>query len=259
MHGERLTIEVTGRTEFIPVASFLNVVTGTLAILKELDDEMRRGRKPIRWRISEVHLHSPLSLTIDSDSAEDVGGSRDILRGYMEGFRKIDESAEDIPSYFTETSLEAAKKLVSVLDDEIAKVSFFVPGDKPVTPTQHVAANVDRLISRRELMGSFEGTIEMISIHGGLTFNIYHVLTGDRIACSFPEKMLEDVKSSLGERVIVFGKACYRGRKPVSVKVEQIKHMRPSDELPQFKDLEGVDITGGMDPTEYVRRLRDAD
>jgi len=34
--------------------------------------------------------------------------------------------------------------------------------------------------------------------------------------------------------------------------------MKEKADIPQFADLEGIDITDGVDPTEYIGRLRDA-
>ena len=41
------------------------------------------------------------------------------------------------------------------------------------------------------------------------------------------------------------------------IMVESIRVLRPRSELPQFDDLAGIDITGGMESAAYVRRLRD--
>ena len=40
-------------------------------------------------------------------------------------------------------------------------------------------------------------------------------------------------------------------------KVDDIETLRSRDEIPQLDDVEGIDITGGMDSADYVRKMRD--
>ncbi len=61
------------------------------------------------------------------------------------------------------------------------------------------------------------------------------------------------------QRVVVTGEIYVdrTTRKPRKVVVRELRIMPPPSELPQLEDLAGIDITGGMDSAEYVRRMRD--
>ena len=69
---------------------------------------------------------------------------------------------------------------------------------------------------------------------------------------------LEEAKKLLGRRVVVSGRIRYRSHKPTSIQAEEIHPLRDASELPQLEDMPPIDITGGLSPEEYVRRLRDA-
>ena len=255
MDNGRLIIELSGVKRSIPLASFLRVANNALAILKNLDIVIsERTEGNVSWRIEEVALSSPLRMTIAGEAERDPAIANQVVRAYVEGFESI-EQAPDTPRYFNEGTLKHAKSIVSVLNDEISKIAFFANGSA-TAPTQRVAANVDHVIRRYEDMATFEGSLEMISIHGQMQFNIYDALTGKRIECYFPVAKLEEATHAFGKRVAVSGKASYsRAGKPVSIQVEEIVRLRDKNKLPQFGDVEGIDITGGADPTEYIGSL----
>ncbi len=106
------------------------------------------------------------------------------------------------------------------------------------------------------------GKLETVTVHGGKpAFFIYDPLTGEKIICHIPEDRMAEAKDALDthpHRVSVTGKVKYnRAGKPISIEVADFTPLRDRHELPQMKDLEGIDLTGGVDPTEYIRRLRD--
>ena len=86
-------------------------------------------------------------------------------------------------------------------------------------------------------MGSVEGKLELISIHDRLRFTIYG-RGGLRIECLFPEAMLGQVKSALGERVCLRGKVRYRkDGKPATVEARVLKTLKASAQLPNADEV----------------------
>ena len=90
------------------------------------------------------------------------------------------------------------------------------------------------------------GRLESISIHGGQVFHIEDQLKR-YIPCTFTPDLLEQLKHGLlGERVLVSGNTKYTAdNKPISIRVDHIERLRSRSELPQFSDLERIQIRRG--------------
>ena len=259
MDQDRLTIRMTGKGEFISLASFLSVAESTLELLKDIDASISGSRRgSVEWRIADVSLNSPLTLTVFADTQNGTNAGREVIEVCTYGLRQVERSADVIPAYFSNEALEHAKKIVAPLNDDVERVALIGPSGDTVTPSQRLAANVDDLLPKEhDELGSVEGKLETLSIHGGTTFAIWEVLTGARVECRFPPEMLDEAHAAFRHRVSVSGRIRYsRTGRPLSIRVEHIRILRSSSELPQARDLEGIDITGGIDPAEYVRRLR---
>ncbi len=111
---------------------------------------------------------------------------------------------------------------------------------------------------RKEEKEILVGRLETVHVHADKsTFVIYDPQNNTRINCTFSKDDLEKVKEALPSRVSVIGTARYNEKGQVtSIKVDTFTKLRLRKELPQAKDLESINFTGGLDPTEYVRRLR---
>ncbi len=250
-----LSIRVSSSRGAIPLSSFLRIADKALAILNDLEAAISEGEgRSVQWRIAEVSLGSPLTMTLTGECEPDPGIVSDVTRAYIQGLNCIEQGPE-APPYFSEAALEHAKTIVSVLDEEITEVAFHA-GGLTAAPTRRLAANVAALTRTFEDFATFEGRLEMISVHERMTISVYDTLTGERIPCHFKAEHLPKIKSLLAERVAVQGRATYsRSGRPICLEVEQIVGLRDNDQLPQFRDLEGIDVTGGIEPAEYLRRL----
>jgi hypothetical protein len=261
MADDELIIRLIGREEYISAASFITVVHNTLAILKEVDAEISEQRLgSLMWRIKDVSLNSPLTVTLLGESrVDELDYGRDVIEAYTEGLRQIDRSPENIPPFFTIAALSQAKRLVAVLNDGIERIFFSLPEQEPVVPTQRVAANVDELTQVYEELTTFEGGLDSVTLHGKRIFYVWDVFDG-RIACRFPKDMLDQVRTLLGERVSVYGKARFsRAGKPLSIEIVEARRLPSQEELAQLKDFTGINITNGESSEAYVRSLRDAE
>jgi len=169
-----------------------------------------------------------------------------------------------------------------VLNDGIKKVAFYTPKSEPVVPSRKVLDHVTAILeaqaveeetdnvvelrahsyARKAEQATISGTLETVTVHGKKPkFVIYDPLTNSRIDCFISqEELLEEAKAALKpvpSHVSVTGTATYSKQGyPTSIVVETLKKLRSRNELPSFKDLEGINFSGDLDPTEYVRRLR---
>ena len=264
MKDDRLTIRVTGKQEAIPFDSFLKIAQSALEVLHGLDAKISRDQKPsVRWQIERITMSSPLTMVVFGESIDtETDISSQVIQDFRTGLESMEAGTYTIPPNFTIGTLESLKDMVSVLEDGVADVTVMTPNTEPVKPTQRTAQNVQALIGPDEYVEytTVEGRLEMLSVHGGRNFNIYDVLHKTRIACHFPSTMIETAKNAFNQRIEVTGKARYkRNGLPFSVQVENIRILKEKHQLPQFKDLEKIGITGGLGAAEYIRRLNDAD
>ncbi len=274
-----LKIELTGKTDEIPMDSFLEVVGNTLHILQGIDASISQSENAsLEWKIIGASLNSPMMLTIKGHS--DIGNdiSEDVIRAYLTGVEQVDKGGEVImPPHFTTDTLRKTRDMANVLNDGIKKVAFSSPKSKPVVPSKKVIENVTVILeaqaleehdnvvelyarqhATKEEQATITGTLETVTVHGKKPkFVLYDPLTSNKIDCFFQQEKLEEIKSLLPSRVSVTGTAkLNRQGHPTSIEAETFKKLRSKSELPTFKDLEDINFSGSLDPTEYVRRLR---
>jgi hypothetical protein len=193
----------------------------------------------------------------------------DVLPAFFQGLHILENGHDVVPEHFHEDQLNKTKSIVAVLSDKspdgIAQFKYSSPNegstDVAVTPTLRMLHHIEMMVGPHyERWASFEGTLEVVNFHGTKReFNIYDVITNRKIICSIAPELQEQVPVALLKRVQVYGMAKFnRENKPLSIKVERFKVYRNRAELPQLRDLVGIDITSGQDSTAYVRSLRDA-
>lgn len=259
--GNTLKIKVEGADERIALSSLLRVLRETLDILRTVDEQIsEEKRHTLKWEITNVSLNSPFTMTIVGRPVTE-NYSEGVATAYLDGMASL-ESGATTPRHFNDDAITRAKSLVAARNNGVASVVYSSPGHKPVEPTQRVAANADAIfkIEYRYEHGSLSGMLKAIDIHGRFVFAIYDILTGRRTRCHFTEELFEEAQASLRHRVIVSGRIRYnRQGHAISMRADKLYRMRPAERLPQFRAGEEIDITGGMDSVEFIRRMRDAE
>jgi len=212
----------------------------------------------LEWGVTNLYMGS-FNIEIACVTNPMLGAA--VVQTFVDGMEAIQRAAER-PPLFNNYILDKAKHLSGIINrDSVARIALG-SGQQEIQVSQHVAANVDTLIGvRYEEIGSVEGRIEAINIHDRFQFNIYDFVTERGVRCSFPDTLFDEVVAALGHRAIVYGMVRTDAQgEPISVRVERIERLRSRGELPSAADLRGIDpdFTGGMDPAEYVRMMRDA-
>lgn len=261
--SDSLTIVVNGNDAYLPVHSVLRLIVRTIKILHEIEDNISVANPGPRvtWRVSEATMNSPLKLTIYGEPTNRTRDVRRVVRTYLSGIAMIEETPS-LPPHFTDASLRTAQRLSESLENGIRAVTFSSPGKTSVSPTQKVAEHVSDLLSTRPSeffeTASIEGTAQMVELFPTLKIKIYGPQSPQGLVCAFSQKDRKAVERAIGKRVEVSGRLrSDKDGRPVGMSARSIRMLRSDSSLPTFRDLEGIDITGGVDPTDYVRRLRD--
>lgn len=123
------------------------------------------------------------------------------------------------------------------------------------------SANIDQLLKiRKRSIGSIEGTLETISVHGKPRIIVYLGRTRKAVTCRFDgEGLLDQATSLLRRRVVVSGIVHSNAKgEPMRVDAEHIRALRRNDELPSIAEMGGMDpnFTGDMSTEEYLRSIR---
>jgi hypothetical protein len=212
------------------------------------------------WAVSNMRVGSavltvaPLVPRLEAKSAQEVMGT------ILGGLRKLEAGAEDRPEHFPDQALYAARHLVGMLNDGVTRITLR-SGNEVIELSQRVQATVDALVRGvNEVLGSVEGRLEGLTVHGTRQASLYQSGTNRRIECRFPPELLKDMIEGFTHRVQVIGLIRYTRRgEPASVQVERVRRLRDRREGPSIADLAGIDpdFTGGLSPEEYLERLRD--
>jgi hypothetical protein len=241
LEEDSLTITVTGETEHVDVLGALSVVHSAIDLLMEIDCAVARQRNAqISWRFSAVSMNSPLVLTIVAHIPGLPQFGREVLGLFIGGLRGMEYGTRSVPRYFTDNALEDAKRIVAPLNTGTARIAFTVGDEAPLVLSQRIAASADILLPKEHVeIGSLEGRLEMLSVHGRTQFAIWDVITDARVECNFPASMLEQTQECFNRRVLVSGEVRYsRNGLPRTIKVDQIRPLRDQRDLPQARDLE---------------------
>lgn len=138
------------------------------------------------------------------------------------------------------------------------------PGVRAVKVTPNLVNRVAELskptpVFRTEWT-TIEGIMDQVTVETDKSrFRISHPLTGEEITCTFDQGVvnLEDVKEALPHRVAVYGRARLdRMGKTTSIEVSKLTQLRDESEFPRIASMPSIDITSGMDPADYVERVR---
>ncbi len=260
MEQDQLTISVVGKDDCISIASFLTVVQNTIAVVRGVDDLIAAGeRSRVRWNLSRLSHNSPAQLGVCSHPSADLTAAREVVLACAEGIRQLELEEGVMPRYFNYDLVERTKSIVAVLNDGIEQITVSTPWSEPISPTQHLAAHADALLPReREALGSVRGRLQTLTRRRGDSFTVWDEISGRAVKCVITEEMLPEARDHFDHRVVVHGVVQYdRSGQPTHINVQRMRWIKEPESLPSFADLEGINLTDGVDAVEYVRGLRD--
>ena len=107
-------------------------------------------------------------------------------------------------------------------------------------------------------IGAVEGRIEIVSLRAR-RFEVYDSVRCRVVKCDFPKELERIVKDNLGKTVEVFGLVSFNAQaEPLSVKVENLRALGETDELPSIQDILGIapDFTDDLSTEEFIRVAR---
>ena len=253
-----ITFVIHPETEAASLDLFLKSVTDVSRLIKEVDFVLTRERPKRKWVITELHTSAPtvtISPLVDGRTLEVVAGGLRLL---------TEENISEPPPHFTTDALKDVKKMGRLFRgrDRARALSFHVNGSKVATVDKRIGEKVDRILKTTfDTLGSLEGTLEAINLHGRhlANFTIWERLSGHPIRCEFhKERWAEEVKSLLERRILVSGRIRYFANgKPALVR--DIDHIedRTASTSANESDFGAIpDLTSDLGVDEYLTKVR---
>lgn len=272
---QTLTLRIAGLGRDVEAESYISTFRLLISALQELNKSASElGAVNVEWRIVAAGMASPIFLTVQgvglSPESTDFGPR--ITNAFVTGVQLLNKT-DACPPLFTERSLGYVNQMTRVFARGIGKIEFSTDG-KTAEATKEVAANANSAIRRLELekasksgqyieYGEIEGHLkELTELSGKDKLLIVDDLTGIKATCYARGATIEQkIRDAWKRRVCVTGRITvdkFTGN-PVEVLVDDIRILRLRSELPQIDDISGIDIAGGMESSEYVRSMRDAE
>lgn len=266
----RLRFEIKGAPESVSLETYSQATHQVMGILRELDTAIsRRSSGTLNWYISRLHNNGTLLLEVLSKQrqrkrqmVEATDVSTEVASSFVTGLENIENHGSS-PPYLTETGMRKVKSMVSLIHKNGAKgfVASAPDAQRSVEVSEKSSKTIDELLPvKTEAVGSVEGRLEAISIHGGKKFVIYDSITKKAVNCHFDEQRIMDkALQMLGNRIMVSGEVFSNAKgEPVKVAVSDFELVEGTRRLPCVAELAGSDpdFTGGLTTEEYIRSIR---
>lgn len=260
-----LSLSLSGRPEDkgdVRLADFTEFLYDTLRCLRAVDRRVTGQQfASADYRITGLK-HSSATVEVEPIPYKKAADYTDrIVRTFTEGLAIIIEKAE-APEYFDRPLLENFRQLAKPLSRHVRSIE--VRADhRSIAITKQLEVNIDKIIGEDiKSEGSMAGQLDVVNVHDQSMFYIFPVAGPAKIACTFEDEKLEDVKAAIKKYVTVSGTFLYKKNEvfPYQIEVGAIEVHPPEEELPTLASLRGIapGMTGDLDSVEFIRRLRNA-
>jgi len=255
-----LTFAINPDAQAASVDLFFKALDDIRRLLRDVDYAIHRERSGRRWIISELHSSSP-TITV-----EPLLGDQESIEAIAVGIRAVTLGTDQPPQYFTEQVLEDLKRMRRLFTGRDRARSIFVSRDNDQTATirEDISAKASRILASGFWnLGSLEGTLEAINVHGAPTFTIWDRVSRAPVRCSFPNDISwkEHVKELLEKRVRVAGRIRYfvNGIPRSIGDLSELQDATPDPNLPKAEFGSIPDHEAARDPVAFLRSVRGLD
>ena len=209
-----LDLEIHGKPGEVSAATFREAIYYAVSLLREFDAAVSGKRLgSLRWYIERLKSNGSLFITFHSKQRiyktpktlpPDVSSS--VTSFLLSGFEDIEEKCV-MPSYLSEFGLAKVGDLAHLIKKNGARGFRFGSQSKSVEVTSKTSENVGKLLPiQRTAIGSVEGNLEGVNLHGKPRVIVYHAVTKRAVTCLFePDRFMDQVRNCLGRRVVIFG------------------------------------------------------
>lgn len=242
--NEEATVGLDLEGPRVTLDRLIEAAAALLHILQDVDSQTtQRAGGAHDWVVSGLSGGSAhIELTpAPKDERVQFRIRREVVANFARGMAQIAERPEK-PAFFTDRALQYARELNALTGETGISAVVIRANGTSVRVTREMAKHVTSIVEGDlKTIGSVEGRLETISIHGQKYFNVYDAVTGRPVRCVFAEALLEQVTKALGKRVMVRGVLhSKRGAEPTSMKVDRLELFPDPSELPTVAMMRGI-------------------
>jgi hypothetical protein len=255
-----------GAVDVDDLYKFLQHLTKTLsAVEREITGDPRAHTA---YKIVRLSYSSPLTMVLEGvpipiKKRKKEPEIKDLSPAVVTKVRRIveqvshDEDPEDIGS----STLALMEDLAAGQYRHISAVRLASAGQSTVIPPDFDAKIRRMLGNVNRSEGSFKGKLEAVNLHAKTsTVNIYPVIGPARVRGTFRKGQFPNIGEMLNRTVELHGVLKFRGDSPhpYEIDIREIVPI-PAGAVATAEEIIGSmpGITGGLDPDEYLRKLRD--
>ena len=255
--ADDLTFVIHPETESASIGLFIKSLERINRLLRDVDHAIYRSKGERRWVISSLHASSP-TVTLRS-----VLGDSEAVDALADGLRSVTIGTDQPPRYFTEQALQDLHKMKGLFrgKDRAKSIVVSVGSRQAATIRQDIGEKAGRILAAGyHNIGSLQGTLEAINVHGALTVTIWDRVSRAPVRCNIPrsDKWVSSVKDLLEKRVIVTGTIHYfvNGVPRSISNVVEIADATPDPSLPKAEFGSIPDSEAARAPAEFLRSVR---
>jgi hypothetical protein len=259
-----LTFRIHADSDWVSISLLEKTLSDVRRLLRDVDYSIEGHRSLLKekdWIVTQLHSSVP-TITMEPRGFGDEA-TAEIL---VEGLHSLTEPTTtefglaEPPDHFNDFVLEDLKRMRRLFIGQWAKraktIEFSTNGS-----TAFVNREIDEQVARILRggywnLGSIEGNLDAINLHGNPTLTIWDRVSRMPVRCSFSKQEKEQVKNLLEKRVLVIGEIHYfrNGIPRAITKVTEIRDMTRDNSLPKarFGSLESSE-----DSVEFIRSLRE--
>jgi len=253
-------ISITLDTDALSPEHLGDVVSRFAGLLREVDRELSPAdTASLDWRVTSLKYESPALIELTGHPkprVADIGPQLAIA--VLSGLEMLDQHTVR-PDSFNDDALTEARSLAQRIDGGIRGMIVQAPTiQRSVAITRRLVVNVDEVVMQGYSIGTVEGPVHGLNIHGDPYFTVYEDVSGRAVRCFFDlAALLEAVTAGVGKKVSVSG----RLRRDVRGRPNQI---RPVDKVTiligRDEEVPAPNLVGSLpdigDTSEYLERIR---
>jgi hypothetical protein len=214
-----------------------------LSLIREVAGGVVGNKEDVRWIVEDVEANS-LDLALRASPARESVPKAlmaDVVSAVARGLERIEREAYR-PPYFSDAALQQAHELARLRGRGVTRIQVKAAVAE-ATVTTRTVANVEEVVGQTiTAIGTIEGTLEAVTVHGDRVFYVYDPLTGHKTRCDFGYRIpAAQVGQAVEHRVAVTGEIRYRENGTlVGIRAEELRVLEDASELPNADDVLGI-------------------
>ena len=232
--ADELTFVINPEAESASIDLLFKSLEDITRLLRDVDRSIYGATSRHEWLVHKLRASAP-TITV-----RPALNGRHAVEAVGTGLHAVTTGTDHPPQYFTEPVLEDLQKMRRLFSrtSKCRSIIVFVNGEQTATIGHDISEKVSRIFAASyNNIGSLEGTLEAINVHGPPTVTIWDRISGSPVRCSIPkdEECIALVKGLLRKRVTVTGNIRYfvNGVPRSIANVSQIEDATPDPNLPR--------------------------